>query len=593
MEIVMSANKLIVRQEPVQQVYHQYLDNKFIVNRRYQRKLVWDKLDKQKLIDTLINGYPIPLFLLAKAKISGNESFEIIDGMQRLNAIFSFIEQDFKIEGGYFNLKTMVESQERMDAGLYQKEPILDIEVCRKIASYTLAISEFSAAKVEYIDDVFRRINSNGKYLSPQEVRTAGVLTPFSQIVRVIASKIRGDSTTTDIFPLSKMPSISLTDDNDDGIKIDRTYWVKNGIYAKQQVKESRDEEIIADMIAYILLGKDARSASEVLDDYYGIHRYEAGESRRKQLETALATQGPELIAERFMAVHSAIASIFDGKNATFSTHVYNTKTSSTPRYYQCIFLAVYDLMINNSLSIASPSALLSKLSGIGVKLSITPGGKWNGSERYTNVTITASLIKDAFVNSQNKDPALSNWLTQLQNIISQSKIEQPCYDFKQGLMKLDGKNKIDEPALKSILQTASAMANQGPGCIGYILIGVSDKVATAERHKKLSSSAYAIEGDFFITGVDFEADRISGSLDGYQQLIVQRIKESSLDKDLSMQILNDLRIVRIHGKHCIIIKIKDIGKANTYADSFFTRNGANTEEVKGGGIVHIVNRFN
>ena len=50
----------------LQFVYEDYINNKFVVNRRYQRKLVWTLEEKQAFIDSLIREYSIPLFLLAK-----------------------------------------------------------------------------------------------------------------------------------------------------------------------------------------------------------------------------------------------------------------------------------------------------------------------------------------------------------------------------------------------------------------------------------------------------------------------------------------------------------------------------------------------
>ncbi len=66
-----------------------FTERMLYVNRKYQRKLVWSVKEKQSLIDSIIKKYPIPLILLAE---TDNNKYEIIDGMQRLNAIFSFID---------------------------------------------------------------------------------------------------------------------------------------------------------------------------------------------------------------------------------------------------------------------------------------------------------------------------------------------------------------------------------------------------------------------------------------------------------------------------------------------------------------------
>jgi uncharacterized protein with ParB-like and HNH nuclease domain len=77
----------------IQSLYRSYRDGSLIVNRQYQRKLVWTVAEKQKLIDSILKDYPLPLFLLADKGLDGTEAskLEVIDGMQRLNAIFSFI----------------------------------------------------------------------------------------------------------------------------------------------------------------------------------------------------------------------------------------------------------------------------------------------------------------------------------------------------------------------------------------------------------------------------------------------------------------------------------------------------------------------
>lgn len=86
----------------VQEAYRLFRDDRLIVNRKYQRKLVWTLDEKQSLIDSLVRDYPIPLILLADASESGSTYYEIMDGMQRLNAIFSFIDNVYPVNGKYF-----------------------------------------------------------------------------------------------------------------------------------------------------------------------------------------------------------------------------------------------------------------------------------------------------------------------------------------------------------------------------------------------------------------------------------------------------------------------------------------------------------
>lgn len=85
----------------VQSVYTWYREGKLFVNRRYQRKLVWTQNEKQKLVGSILKKYPIPAILLAE-RDGEPGTFEIIDGLQRLHSIMSFIENTFGLEDNRF-----------------------------------------------------------------------------------------------------------------------------------------------------------------------------------------------------------------------------------------------------------------------------------------------------------------------------------------------------------------------------------------------------------------------------------------------------------------------------------------------------------
>ena len=72
-----------------------------IVNPEYQRAAVWSENQQKKLIDSVMRGYPLPLIYLHHKKrvIAGmqNEGLEIIDGQQRINALYKFGESALKL----------------------------------------------------------------------------------------------------------------------------------------------------------------------------------------------------------------------------------------------------------------------------------------------------------------------------------------------------------------------------------------------------------------------------------------------------------------------------------------------------------------
>ena len=108
--------------------------------------------EKRNFIDSISNGYPVPLFLLA---IDENGNYEIIDGMQRLDALCTFIEQKYELIDGYFNLESMPDTlQLKRNNKLKQKKSIISLQKCKEITNYPLPVSVFSA-KDNNIEEVF------------------------------------------------------------------------------------------------------------------------------------------------------------------------------------------------------------------------------------------------------------------------------------------------------------------------------------------------------------------------------------------------------------------------------------------------------
>ena len=270
--LTMKQNDLLIRNESIQRLFDWYIQGIFLVNRKYQRKLVWTIEEKQQFINSILLDYPVPLFLLA-TNIAGK--YEIIDGMQRLNSIFSFIKGEFSVDFqgtiGYFDLQTMAVTKALLDKGeLVQRTPLLDRVLCTQYVNYQLPLS-ITNYDDSHIEEIFRRINATGRQLSSQDLRQAGATHAFAELVRKIAASIRRDYSPTDILALSQMEEISLSNRSlPYGININDTFWVKNGIVTSNNMRVSRDEELVAYILIYILLGKNASPSAKALDKIYG-----------------------------------------------------------------------------------------------------------------------------------------------------------------------------------------------------------------------------------------------------------------------------------------------------------------------------------
>ncbi len=106
----------------IQSIYAWYGEDKLFVNRRYQRKLVWTLEEKQRLVESILKKYPVPAILIAERE-SVPGTYEIIDGLQRLHAIVSFVETSFAtLDGKLFDLKYFPTAKTRADEGLFEPQ---------------------------------------------------------------------------------------------------------------------------------------------------------------------------------------------------------------------------------------------------------------------------------------------------------------------------------------------------------------------------------------------------------------------------------------------------------------------------------------
>ncbi|MEQ8382328.1 MAG: DUF262 domain-containing protein [Coleofasciculus sp. A1-SPW-01] len=582
--------ELSIRSESIQRIYNFYINNLFYVNRRYQRKLVWTIEEKRAFIDSILQGFPVPIILLAGAEREKAPVFEIIDGMQRLNAITSFIEGEFEVKEKYFDLQTMVESKSRLDKGfLKQKKPILGRNSCEIIASYTLPISVYSFDDNEKVDEVFRRINSNGKHLSRQELRAAGATADFPDLVRRISSEIRTDTSDSDILLLNNMKIISITNrEIEYGIKVDDIFWVKNNVLRKEMIRESKDEEIVADIVAYIALGETPKSSSEVLDEYYGLSKG----SKREEIETALRIENPAIIREKFVKVYNEVRIVLDESGQKFSELISEQKLQSVPRYFQVVFLSFYELMFVEKMEIADYRGLIDCLTNIGQNIQITRGGNWSSANKTTNIRAVKGIIRDCFKPRERIDPAIDNWLTEFETLLVQSKTEQTLYDFKQGFTKLDGRGEFDQENFDKIIKTLTAMANYSPNATGHVCVGVADNDNDAKRVKSIYGIQWREYKGFKIVGIEHEAARLQGSVDKFFRWLVQKVQSQPIEKHVKDNIGRNIKLVNYDGKDVVLFSLKAGKDPTAYNEKYYQRIGANVEEIEFPQYKYLFNRF-
>ena len=600
-------NNISSDSQSVQFLYEDYKNDKFIVNRRYQRKLVWTVEEKQAFIDSLIRGYSVPLFLLARPH-NGTDSdqWEILDGLQRFNAIFSFIENEFPIEyegfEGYFDLESLASTKQLMDEGkLKQKSPTLSRTTCSFMMKYPIPLSYIKADEAS-IETVFRRINSYGRQLSPQEIRQAGATCCFSDLVRIISSKIRGDVSLNDRIALKEMGKISLSSKKlSYGIPMNEVYWVKQQIILACNMRKSRDEEIIAYILTYILLGKKIEPTVKTLNLLYTYDELQANEEDvPAKINAAIEKIGFDNIIQYFLTVHDFISTLLIKSGRNFHDILFDQIVAKgLVRSYQIVFLAFYKLLIEENLECIDLDLLIAELKHVGAEQLYNVANKeWNSGHRNRKVMNVSAILQRYFRKRQaTDDVAHENWVSQLENILRLSNTEGCQYDFKQGLYKLDGKKQFQCEALSDYIRTLTAEVNKAPYTKGYVIIGIAESENTANRVISLYGGDYKrfVDTKFYITGIQGEIGLyLNGDEDSYARKIRSCIKEEPIPDYAKQYILTHMKFVSYYGKTILVLELESANEPISYNDKFYERQNNETVLIEGAsGTLAIFQRFN
>ena len=138
---------------------------------------LWNITQKSQFIESLMIKLPIPLFYLD----GSNKTWRVIDGLQRLNTIVSFISGNFALK----NLEYLSNECDGLrfddyNFPVYLKNRILSAEVIAYV------INPGTPPDVKY--NIFKRINTGGLKLNGQEIRNAFFRGIPAEFVKTLAS---------------------------------------------------------------------------------------------------------------------------------------------------------------------------------------------------------------------------------------------------------------------------------------------------------------------------------------------------------------------------------------------------------------------
>jgi Protein of unknown function DUF262 len=206
----------------------QMREKSIIVNHDYQRSdKVWPPVAKSYLIETVLLGFPIPKLSLYQTTDlkTRRTTKEIVDGQQRSQTIFDFLEGEFRISGkGPFGGKIFNQLEENEQ---------------QQFVSYALTVDLFVNATRDEIRQVFRRMNSYTVPLNPQEQRHATHQGEFKWFIVELVERYAESFKKIGVFSERQLSRMS-----DAALLSDIVYTFENGI---QHANDKRLDKYYAD----------------------------------------------------------------------------------------------------------------------------------------------------------------------------------------------------------------------------------------------------------------------------------------------------------------------------------------------------------
>lgn len=203
-------------------------EGQLLVAPEFQRNSVWPRSAKAYLIDTILCDRPMPLFFFQRGRSAqtGKSTYTVVDGQQRLRAIFDYLADKFTL------------SESKSSAFKNKRFSQLSKSLQERLLNYDLSVQELSGYSESDIRNIFVRMNRFVVKLSPQELRHARESGKFYAFVEQLG---------------------------------DHKFWKRARVFSAVQSNRMKSVEFSAELVILLVEGPQDKKSS--IDLYYQEYR--------------------------------------------------------------------------------------------------------------------------------------------------------------------------------------------------------------------------------------------------------------------------------------------------------------------------------
>ena len=366
--------------------------------------------------------------------------------------------------------------------------------------------------------------------------------------------------------------SVRLTPDWND------TFWVKNGVFPPTALRESKDAELILDILLDMILDDVRASTSENRNK-----AYTKNSDITKEIEANFGLRGEEFYKNRFILTYETLRKALEqAKRPLKDLLKVQANEHSLGRKFQILFLTI-DRFLQQNKHIADSDGFAEKLRKSSPQFNLPGGGKSFATQvKSRNIESLSGGLASVFQEGADRTVwTESSFERDLANFPEETELFEKKAFFGN---PDDSTKKGFQEQLDKYIMIAAAITNTCVDEHGVMYFGVADSKAHADDLARKYDIAEPIEcNGHYVVGTEFEVKR-KGGVDAFKQQLQGYISHSKkVDEVYAVKLSQSLQMFEYRGR----IMWKMVPPLSKYPIKFdgaiYFRNGSTTPRVSPG----------